>query len=205
MYEIYKIFISKLTMRAAIFGVKYNDSLNEFRKITKKVIKKNRVHPDDSYFDSSTTADKENLDGLYKKLNKILLRSDVAIIENTDYSNGIGFIIGKAAEMKKPVLVFFKKGEENIPSVVIRSYQESNKFEFAEYTNEKDLEEIISSFLKRARKLVNTKYLFNLTPEMARYLQWDSETSGRPMVDILRELLDTKMKSDTTWQEFDKD
>lgn len=191
-------------MKVAILGYKYDKSdLAEFVQICTKILLKNNLQVDKSYFDTSVEEDNKRLVSIYEKIKRILHQSDVIVIENTQYSVGIGLIIGKAIEMKKPTLVLFDRSESKIPSLVVRAYSAGdNRLIFREYEKFVDLEPIILEFISKSKEFLNTKYLFNLSPEMAKYLQWASEEYDKPMVDILREAINKRIEADSKWKKY---
>lgn len=191
-------------MKAAIFATRRNEEVSDSVIEIKKNLQKYNLNVDMSYFDTTVEHMATDLTHTYNAIKNILLRCDVVIVENSFPSTGMGLIIGRVMELKKPMLVLVNKEDQDKrgPSIVVKAHGlKMNKVLYREYTNQ-DLEKVIAEFIQEAKKLLNSKFLFNLSPEMATYLQWSSEYYNRPMVDVLRELINNNMKENSDWQEY---
>ncbi|MCA9375128.1 hypothetical protein KC622_02245 [Candidatus Dojkabacteria bacterium] len=188
-------------MKAAIFGsLRYPELKGRVKMIEDSLVKLN-VSADTSYLDLQIKEMTTDLNKTYEVVKRALHKNDIIIVENTKFSTGIGLIIGRVMELRKPLLVLFDKNHATNRgySILVKAHgTKLNKVVYSEYT-EKTLDQTIEDFVQKTKGMLNSKYLFNLSPEMAKYLQWSSEHNNIPMVDILRELLESKMSSDSVW------
>lgn len=188
-------------MRIALFGTRKEPSVLEKMEQVGKILKASGVDVDSSYFEGSLDQMKEDLEFTYNKVKKIIQRADTVVVDLTNYSTGMGLIIGRVIGYKKPMLILFdKEAEGKERPILARAHgTKKNKVFYREYTS-KTLDTILDEFVNESKKMLNTKYLFNLTPDLAHYLQWASEKYHKPMVDILREVLYERMEEDKEWK-----
>ena len=190
-------------MKVALFGAKYAGDADNYRTVIRQHLKKKKIIINEDYFKTTVEEDKQSLTELYNKINKILLTSDIILVESTQYSSGIGFIIGKASEMKKPALVLYREDSEIEPSIVVESFTSNKKLQSRVYNSE-TITQLLDEYIPFAKKLINTKYLLNLTPDMSHYLQWATIQYSKPIVQILHDLITQKMDKDKDWNGFKK-
>ncbi len=191
-------------MRIAIFATRREPSIVPKIKLIEKTLKKMRCDVDTSYFDGTLDQMRNDLEYTYNKVKRIIQKADLVIIDVTNYSTGMGLIIGRVIGFKKPLLVLFDKAsqpDKERPILARAHEKKSTKVFFREYTEE-SLKSILETFIEESKKILNTKYLFNLTPDLANYLQWASENYNKPMVDILREVLLERMDKDKEWKKY---
>lgn len=72
-----------------------------------------------------------------------IVESDVLVAEVTVPSLGVGYEIGRAIEMGKPVLCLFQKGSEFTLSAMIAG---SNRVEMKYYTDLEEVEDLLRAF-----------------------------------------------------------
>ncbi len=189
-------------MRVAFFGNRTDKDLLRVLKHIKKIIEKNETEFDDTYFKDNNIKSKNELDHIYKKVKNIIQKADIVIVEATKCSTTIGLIIGKVIEYKKPLLILFnieKSSRSKVPLLLKAHGNKKNKVFFEEYKKDK-LSTLIKQFIEISKKILNTKYLLNLTPELVHYLQWASDEYDKPMVDIIREELYKRINNDEIWK-----
>jgi hypothetical protein len=194
-------------MKAAIFISNLSDNAPEFVEKSSATLKKLGVQADTSYIETvRQSGDNFDLMSIYTSIRKILHKNDIIIIENTQHSTGMGMILGRVVELNKPVLILQEKDHSiGNRAILPRAHSAgSKKVKFSEYSDG-SLEQVLSEFTNESKKLLNSKFLFNLSPEMASYLQWSSEHYNSTMVDILRDLINEKMENDEAWNNYLKD
>lgn len=189
-------------MKAAIFGYKSQDEkANEINNII-KVLEKYNVRVDSDYFKTDVKTDRNDPEGVYKRITQSLHKADVIIFEATVYSLGIGMILGRAVEMKKPILILHNTDSEYKVSMLALSHSEREKRIILKQYNHSSLESQVSDFISEASGMLDQKFLFSFSPDIAKYLQWSSEKYNIPMVEILRELLNERMSKDEEWNKY---
>src|SRR5690606_40432470 len=99
--------MSEIFMRAAIFGsLRYPELKNKVKQIEKSLAKFN-VASDTSYLRLQVKDMERDLNKTYETVKRALHKNDIIIVENTQFSTGIGLIIGRVMELRKPLLVLF--------------------------------------------------------------------------------------------------
>jgi hypothetical protein len=188
-----------------VLGISHDDTVLPIRNAVGKIVKRFNYEMDDSYFTTNNVDKRKNPVKTYSEVNSIMERSDILIIENTMYSNGIGFMVGKAAEMRKPTLVLYNKNrkEDVVPSLVMEAYQAQNKLDYKEYTLD-TIEQIISDFINKAENLVIRQYITKLEPEHYRYIEWAKDFYYRKTVDVIRKLIEEEKSRDENWQKYEE-
>ncbi|MBN1915654.1 hypothetical protein JW796_01495 [Candidatus Dojkabacteria bacterium] len=134
-----------------------------------------------------------------KDSKKKLSESEIVIIEDTFNSTDTGFDLATAAYLKKPILVLRMKdkteGERNYSSKSKRL----RELEIVEYT-EKTLDNEIKTFINKAKKLIDTKFILIISPEIDKYLQWVSENRRMHKAQIVRKAVESLMENDPEYK-----
>ena len=112
--------------------------------------------------------------------------SDALIAEVSLPSSSVGYKIALAVSLKKLVLCLYSEefGEKKPPQVI--EANNSSYLYVKKYSN-KNLEQIISTFLKSVTKKRSSKFNFIATPEINRYLDWLSNQGKTSKSEVLRE------------------
>jgi len=105
----------------------------------------------------------------YSKIHKYLLKqakeADICLFECSIHSLTIGYLIEKSLENNRPVIAFYKKGR--LPDFL--KGIEDEKFILVEYDNS-NLEEMIEINFEKAKKLVDRRFNFFISPDLLTYL-----------------------------------
>lgn len=120
----------------------------------------------------------------------ILRRSDVVVIDATHYAFSHGFQMAAALEFKKPVLVLSR---DRLEHKYITGFTDP-LLSYKTYSTEDELGRILTNFLKK--NTVHTKDLrFNimLDRKIAKYLDEQSQSSGKNKSDIIRDVIKKKV------------
>lgn len=129
------------------------------------------------------------------------------IIEGTESSSDIGYLLALAMAQKKPALYLYEKGagsqevlkylsEKNIPqSLKVRNYEKSN------------LEKILVDFLKtlkgkEIREIPRIKFTLRITPSIEKFLHYKTHNTTKSKADFLREYIEKMMKLDKDYEDF---
>ncbi|MEI7578969.1 MAG: hypothetical protein WCJ58_02890 [bacterium] len=192
-------------MKAAIIGSKIDKKDFSQYIIIKQILEKNAVSVDFSYFQVSLDQDIENLEDVYHRNQELIKKTDILIAEVTDFSTGIGLLVGNALSQKKPVLALFNKNSKNVISVNLKSTAAHSKiFRYQEYSSEKELEKVLDKFVQTAKKLLDTKFILIISPEIDRYLEWAGETKRMHKAQLVRTALEEAMKKDKEYRKTTK-
>ena len=111
----------------------------------------------------SVEAKKEN----YLHVLKCIKKADIVVMEISGHSVSMGFILSKAIEENKPVIAMYT-GDMN--PVFVKGIVNS-KLILVEY-NKKNLEQVISESINKAKCLVDMRFNFFVNPRILNYLDW---------------------------------
>ncbi len=110
--------------------------------------------------------------------------SDICVFEVSEPSLGVGFLIQRALEFGKPVIVLYYKN--NIPilfagleeeKLIIRSYQEKN------------LKKVLKEVLDHARQRRDRRFNFFINPRLLEYIEDASQREGITKSKFIRNLI----------------
>lgn len=191
-------------MKVAIIGPKVTNKWDKIYKQLKDILSQNGNVVDFSYFDTTTADDAGNLEGSYKKNQRLIKNADVVVAETTDFSSGIGYLIAKALNDKKPVLALYNKTLGDKPSNIIKASSVSKLLTFEEY-NEEGLSQSVKKFLNKVRKLLDTKFILIISPEIDRYLQWAADFKRMHKAQIVRNAVEEMIGKDTEYKKAGKE
>lgn len=118
-------------------------------------------------------------------------KADIVIMEVSGHSMSMGYLISKALEMNKPVIVLHKK--EYIPNF-IKGIGDP-KLVICEYS-ESDVEEVVEKALKKAASLIDVRFNFFVNSKILNYLDWVSQKKMLPRSVFLRNLIEREMKKE---------
>ncbi|MDD2483313.1 MAG: hypothetical protein PHE32_01000 [Candidatus Shapirobacteria bacterium] len=118
-------------------------------------------------------------------------KADIVVMETSGHSMSMGYLIGKALEMNKPVIALhdiehipaFIQGI-NDPKLIISEYKEG------------DVEEIMEKALKKANSLIDVRFNFFVSSKILNYLDWVSQKKMLPRSVFLRDLIEKEIKKD---------
>ncbi|MBN1915653.1 hypothetical protein JW796_01490 [Candidatus Dojkabacteria bacterium] len=191
-------------MKIAIIGPKVTNKWDKIYKQLKDILSQSGNVVDFSYFDTSTVDDAENLEGSYKKNQRLIKNADVIVAETTDFSSGIGYLIAKALNDKKPVLALYNKALGDKPSNIIKASSLSKLLTFNEYTEE-GLSQSVKKFLNKVRKILDTKFILIISPQIDRYLEWAADFRRMHKAQIVRNAIEEMMGKDTEYKKKEKE
>jgi len=88
----------------------------------------------------------------YHKLISSLKKIDIIVVESTNPSNGIGFLVATALNEKKPVLALFESKTKKANEAFWYYAQKNKLLSFTSYTL-KDIEQIINEYFNKVKKI----------------------------------------------------
>jgi len=86
--------------------------------------------------------------GIHDRDVELLLKSNYIVAEVTQPSLGVGYEIGRAVDMKKPILCLYRPQEGKLLSAMIRGADDGKQFFVRDY-EENDLDNIFNGFFKK--------------------------------------------------------
>jgi hypothetical protein len=138
----------------------------------------------------------------------ILERVDALILEITQSTQEIHYLLAQAIILQKPTLCLYPKNQEpreiliqlskkNIPrSIITRSYQLGG------------VDQVVEKFLRTidhsisVEENTNIKFTLRLTPTLLHYLDWLERHEQVNKAELLRRLLRYRLEHDEAYQQF---
>lgn len=156
------------------------------------VIARDWINAAQNRIDKGITRDdtKVEWDDVHKENSEAISRSDVIIIEATNYGFQEGFYTSQALQQKKPVLLVTR---ENVRGRLISGIK--HKLLITQhYDDQADLKKIVAKFIK-ANTIATKDLRFNffIDRQIYGYLREVSYETGKNKSEIIRELLEQEI------------
>jgi len=84
--------------------------------------------------------------GIHDRDVALLQQSDAIVAEVTQPSLGVGYEIGRAFDMKKPILCLYRPQPEKLLSAMIRGMHDGGMYVVQDYQKAEDLTQVFESF-----------------------------------------------------------
>lgn len=137
----------------------------------------------------------------------VLNEMDAFLVEGTESSPDLGYLMALAIAQKKPALYLYEKGsasQEIIkhisgpkipPTLEVRNYRPP------------DLEKIVLDFLKTfkgeaVKEIPRIKFTLRITPSIEKYLHYKTHNTAKSKADFLREYVEKMMELDEDFKGF---
>ncbi|MFZ5377004.1 MAG: hypothetical protein ACOZAN_05090 [Patescibacteria group bacterium] len=117
-------------------------------------------------------------------------KCDVLVIEVSEHSLSMGYLMHKALESGKPVIALHLKGHEPVFAMGI----ESEKLQVLEYSAE-SISTVLKHAIDFASETQDTRFNFFISPKHQSYLDWICRSKKVPRSVYLRDLIDEDMKN----------
>jgi len=138
----------------------------------------------------------------YKEAEKALKRADIVILEVSYPGRRIGYEMARALDEGKVVILLYLKDAQVMPSNIYGN--QSKKLIVKEYT-EDTIDDTIEEALKAAKKLLDTKFILIISPEIDRYLNWSAGKKRMHKAQIVRSAIEATMAKDAEYKKHLKD
>ena len=123
----------------------------------------------------------------YRKVKRAIYEADALIIENTVSSFRLGHEATLAAQQGKPTLVLNKTDGKNLNPINLPHFFESSYSRL-------NLQELLSKFLKRAKKdILSERLNLFVSNSQSRLLQQTSQREHKSKSAIIRDLIETHL------------
>lgn len=129
--------------------------------------------------------------GSYDKLISYIKSSDVFVAEVSTQSLSVGHEITEAMNLGKPVIILYV-GDRR-PSMLFGSDYE--KLQLIQY-DLKDLKKILTKAFIEAKKNMDVRFNFFVSPKILAYLDWVAKHRMIPRAVFLRDLIEKEMRKD---------
>ena len=189
--QVYFVASSRLVGKDADLYVQiYKTISSENKMVSDKVLKWIKSGIKDLSQESIETK-KEN----YSHVVKCIKKADIVIMEISGHSVSMGYILSKALEENKPVIVLYTA---NLNPVFVQGIVNS-KLILAQYCKE-NIEKVISDSINKAKCLVDMRFNFFVSPKILNYLDWVAQRRMIPRSVFLRSLIEREMKKDKNYR-----
>lgn len=146
----------------------------------------------------ATSKEMDVLTQVYLLNQKRILNSDIVICEMSTTTSGLGYDVAQALLANKPVLVLCSDGNKLTETL---TGNKSKKL-WAKYYNSDNLIQIVESFVQDAKKMLDSKFILILPPEIERYLSWASNKKGLRKAEIVRSAIEKYMEHDLDYKKY---
>jgi hypothetical protein len=127
----------------------------------------------------------------YKRTMNCIQKADLVIVELSEHSMSMGYIVNRALEINKPVIALYKKGFEPY----FFSGIENQKLQILEY-EENNMLDVISEGIEKTKSLIDVRFNFFVSPKIISYLDWVAQKRMVPRSVFIRNLIEREMKKD---------
>lgn len=166
---------------------------NQYKKIYDSIEKLGHKNLDDLVFNINETdfygGTHSEQTKLYERTIKLIKKSDVVVLEVSVPSLSMGYVLHKALELSKPVIVLYQPG--NAPFFL--QGVENDKLQVIEYLDE-DLENTLKDAVEYATGMSDVRFNFFISPAIGNYLDWISKEKKIPRSVYLRGLIEKDME-----------
>lgn len=145
---------------------------------------------------------KEDPDKTFQKNINNLKKADFVVVESTKANAGVGFLISAAVAEKKPVLALFDQTKTNSAATSLLGFAAKNKLLAVRGYNKTNLETVFSEFVNEIRKVLDTKFILIISPEIDAYLQWASDNRRMHKAQVVRRAVEQVMNDDKEYKKF---
>lgn len=142
--------------------------------------------------------DRDKLTEHYDKMIDALKSADIMVVESTLHSMSMGFLVEKALNMSKPVIILYLDKQ---PTMFI-SGLDDEKLQILQYTKENILEVMEKAF-EYAAEQQEVRFNFFISPSIGSYLDWISKVKKIPRSVYLRALIEREMRENKEYNKGD--
>jgi hypothetical protein len=130
---------------------------------------------------------------LYKETMQKIKSADVVILEVSEHSLSMGYVMNQALDLGKSVIALYVKDHSPYFAAGI----DNDKLQVLEYSTE-TLGTILESALDYAQETMDTRFNFFISPSLSHYLDWVSQTKKIPRSVYLRQLIEEDRERNKT-------
>lgn len=134
----------------------------------------------------------------FKSSHNAFRNASIVIAEVTNIDAKLGIEISKALADKKIVIALHSKTKLNQH---VASLAKANKASFilVEYSKE-NIEKNITTAFEEAKKLLDTKFILIISPEIDQYLTWASENKRMHKAQVVRDAIEKTIIKDKEYK-----
>ena len=168
----------------------YSDNYTKIYKLIEDLGHKNldnlvlKINPQKFY-----SGDQEDQADLYKNTVKLIKKADVIILEVSTPSLSMGYVMDRALDEGKPVIILYQKGVNPFFASGIKE----ERLQVLSYSL-KDIREVLKDAIEEAKEQMDVRFNFFISPKIGVYLDWIAKNKKRPRAVFLRRLIEEHME-----------
>jgi nucleoside 2-deoxyribosyltransferase len=151
--------------------------------------------------DSAITGQEDPVKAYQKNLNQIK-KCDFVVAESTASTSGLGFLLSAAVAEKKPVLALNNESVSKLPASQLMGFAAKNKLVSVRNYQKSTLDAVFTEFFGEVRKILDTKFILIISPEIDGYLQWASDNRRMHKAQVVRRAVEKVMNDDKEYKKF---
>jgi hypothetical protein len=152
--------------------------------------------------DEKDIATSFNLEKNYKRNINTIKKSDFIICEISNMSSGLFFWIAAALNEKKPVLALNNNLLNSKQEKSLLTYSAKNKLLAYKEYSEENLNTVINDYLGEVKKIIDTKFILIISPQIDQYLEWASENRRMHKAQVVRRAVEDVMSEDKEYKKY---
>jgi len=133
---------------------------------------------------------------LYKNTLDFIKEADIVVLEVSLPSLSMGYVMDRALEQGKPVVILHLEGSNPYFAGGIQD----EKLQVLSYTPE-NVKRTLKAALKDAKEQMDVRFNFFISPKIGAYLDWISKTRKTPRAVYLRRLIEDDMGKNKKYKE----
>ena len=164
-------------------------------------ILENAGHKMDSVFiDEKEITTSFNFEKNYQKNINAIKKADYVITEISNMSSGLFFLIASALNEKKPVLALNNTKASTTSGKSLSTYSAKNKFFTYKEYDKNNLSKEISQYIVDVKKIIDTKFILIISPQIDQYLEWASINRRMHKAQVVRRAVEQIMVEDKEYK-----
>jgi hypothetical protein len=168
----------------------YEQYLNFIRKY---LIKHDHVLTNDLIEETKQEGIKNLPEEIFTKVTRSISEAQCVIIEASEISISLGYILTKSISLGKPVL-FLRNTDSNLKKSRFVDSISSKLLKSATYSNQDELEKILNSFFQE-NKHIKTRFNLVMPSEVDSYVTEKSQEKGVSKTEYILDLVNKDKKS----------
>ena len=179
-----KIFFTASLRGQKDFGKYYKRVYSTIDKLGFKSLDDEILKLSASYYDNMQDQGRSAFVNLYDRKIKNLQSADICIFDCSIPSLSIGYLIQKALDFNKPVIILYL--DNNTPQFI--SGISEDKLITRKYS-ESDIESVVNEAIDEAKHLQDKRFNFFISPDLLTYLEVASKKVGITKSTFIRNLI----------------
>lgn len=142
----------------------------------------------------------ENSESKVDKILAQIKKSEIIVVDDISNSFKIGYIISYAISEKKMIILLNNESSKKGLDSAIKDLDSANLLH-ATYSKN-DIESVIEKLVDKAKKMMDTKFILIISPEIDRYLEWSSNNKRMHKAQIVRNAIEQDMEKDKSYKKY---